>query len=115
MQFNGRAVGDGGGSAPGLPGWLEPLTEYGGRFLLFLVAAVLLLSLKKNLGRLGADGCPTTGRGAAAGGQEGIHLGAPGAGVDRMAEDVKDYAAENPEKVAEVIQSWITESERTSA
>jgi flagellar biosynthesis/type III secretory pathway M-ring protein FliF/YscJ len=29
-----------------------------------------------------------------------------------MIEDVREYAAENPERVAEVVQSWLYEPER---
>ena len=31
--------------------------------------------------------------------------------TDRMLEDVQEYAAENPDRVAEVIQSWLYESD----
>ena len=44
-----------------MPGWLELVWQYGGRILLFVIAGVLLLSLKKNLGRLVAEGFPAGG------------------------------------------------------
>ena len=33
---------------------------------------------------------------------------------DQMIEDVREYAAENPRRVAEVIQSWVYKPERNA-
>ena len=34
--------------------------------------------------------------------------------TDQMIDDVREYASENPQRVAEVIQSWIHEPERSA-
>ncbi len=39
-------------------------------------------------------------------GEAGAHSSA-----DRMVGEVKDYAAENPEQIAELIHGWVTETE----
>ncbi|MFH1844475.1 MAG: flagellar basal-body MS-ring/collar protein FliF [bacterium] len=117
MQFQGEGspVGQPLGG-PGSPVWLELLPEYGGRLLLFLVATILVLSLRKNLGRILTEGLPTRRPPTVAdeppvqtrGKRPSLDLGA-GSDTDNMAEDVKEYASENPERVAEMIQAWIAD------
>jgi flagellar M-ring protein FliF len=98
----------------GAPGWLELISQYGGRLLLFAIAAALILGLKRNLSRLLREGFPAgVGSRQEAGAAEAgpsIQVGGDDA-HHRMAEDVKEYATSNPDKVAEVIQTWINESE----
>lgn len=97
------------------PGWLELITQYGGKLVLFAVVIVLALGLKRNLSRLVAEGFPGAGSrpgGAAATGDTGPVLEMGGENTDaRMAEEVKEFAAENPEKVAEVLKTWIGEGD----
>ena len=120
MQFQGREP------APEAPGgllqqpWLQNAPETVGRLLLFVVAAVMVLVLKRNLGQLIGGNEPR--RGGA------VRAGAPaevaetqmpsirsGAGqhnsADRMIDEVKEYASEKPEEIAELIQTWVTENE----
>lgn len=121
MQFqNGPSVGVT-GVAPGLgaPPWLELVSEYGGRFLLFVVAAGLLLGLKKNLGRIVAEGMPsspkTAGRKTPAAApteeEESLNLAEMAQATEKMTTEVKEFAAAHPEQVAEMVQAWVTESE----
>ncbi len=113
MPFNGRVEEsiDGGGS----PVWLELVSQFGGRLLLFGIAAMLILSLKRNLGRLVSEGFPSGSGGrrrSAAANDSGPTMDMDGVNSDqRMVDEVKHFAAGNPERVAEVIQSWINESE----
>jgi flagellar M-ring protein FliF len=97
------------------PGWLELVSQYGGKLALFAVAVALALGLKRNLSRLVAEGFPAAGGGGrkvAAGADTGpvLEMGSENAEA-RMAEEVKEFAAENPEKVAEVLKTWIGESD----
>jgi flagellar M-ring protein FliF len=113
MQFSERGV-----EQPlpgGTPGWLELVTQYGGRLVLFAIAIVLALGLKRNLSRLVAERHPAaggSGRKVAAGADTGsvLEMGGESSEV-RMAEEVKEFAAENPEKVAEVLKTWISDSD----
>ncbi len=113
MPFQSPGESGSAGAPQGQPLWLEWLPEYGGRLLLFVVAAAMLLGLKKNLGRLVSEGFPA---GRPAAGQAAAarrsrnRLGEAAGTADGMSVDVKEYAAENPEKVAEMLQSWIAEA-----
>ncbi len=119
MQFLGREE----QSPPAAPSlltqpWLQRAPELVGKLLLFVVAAVMVLLFKRNLGRL-VGGEPGGRRGApgAAAAQDEVpmpSIRADGAGhssSDRMISEVKDYASENPEQIAELIHSWVTENE----
>jgi flagellar biosynthesis/type III secretory pathway M-ring protein FliF/YscJ len=114
MQFQGQAGEFEPGGGGGGPEWMGYLTQYGGRVLLFILAGILLFNLKRNLGRLVGEGFPAaTGRSTrtGAGGRAGLAMGPAQDGGRSMEEDVKEYAAENPERVAEVLQTWLSEEE----
>jgi flagellar M-ring protein FliF len=108
----------------GLPfGWLEILVRHGGRIVLGLTLIALVLVFRRNLagalGELATGGAvparTAAGGGAPAGGDEPEperFEGLPPM-TDQMMEDVREYAAEHPERVAEVVQSWIHEPERS--
>jgi flagellar M-ring protein FliF len=119
MQF--RPLEEPVGESP-LTDWMGLVTEYGGKVLLVVLLAAVALSLRRTLGRLVAGG----GSAAAAAGSGGRAAGAARAAAaapapepehfdgipdlnDQVMGDIRDYAADNPERVAEVIQSWIRE------
>jgi len=120
MQFRGREP------APEAPAgllqqpWLHNAPETVGRLLLFVVAAVMVLALKRNLGQLIGGGEARRGGAArAAAPAEAPEAQMPSirsaAGqhnsADRMIDEVKEYASEKPEEIAELIQTWVTENE----
>ena len=102
-------------------GWLEFVLKNGGRLLLGLLLVVLVLMFRRNLAAALGEVANTAVAGrAAASGESGVAPGEEGERfdgmpvlTDQMAEDVRDYAAEHPERVAEVVQSWLHEPERS--
>lgn len=109
---------------PGLLGqpWLESAPQLVGKVLLVVVAIILVLVVRRNLGRLVSDGVPVR-RSAAAGGGGGggaagdvdplmpsIRDGSSPDNSARMITEVKDYAAENPDAMAELIHTWVTDN-----
>jgi flagellar M-ring protein FliF len=118
--------GGAGGATPVLEMVLNLLSRYGGRILLIAVLLGMTLAFRKNLSTVLADvgsvlqagSSPTTatsGGGSVGGGPKG-EPGERFEGLpemsDQMIEDVRDYAYENPERVAEVVQTWLYEPER---
>ena len=97
----------------GAPDWLGIGTQYGGKAVLVLLVLVLAMVLRKSLGRMLETSFQPAGRGASAragvggGGEETEHFDGIPEFNDKVIEDIQDYASENPERVAEVIQSWI--------
>jgi flagellar M-ring protein FliF len=119
MQFQG-GNGAAGPAPAGLlegPGWLDLVTMHGGRLLLFLIAAGLLLGLKRNLGRLLAESRPERPRDSpgtpAAGAETNLNLGTPAEpqAMSRMSDELREFAMANPEKVAAVVEAWISEED----
>lgn len=121
MQF--RQMEEPTGESP-LTDWMGMVTEYGGKVLLLVILAVVALSLRRTLGRLVSSGhapaavAAGAGRPAAAGraqpvggaaGEETEHFEGIPELNDQVMGDIRDYAADNPDRVAEVIQSWIRE------
>ncbi|MBK8166129.1 MAG: flagellar M-ring protein FliF [bacterium] len=120
MQF--RQMEEPTGASP-LTDWMGVVTEYGGKVLLVVLLAVVALSLRRTLGRLVAGGAPAGAVAATAAGRAGgPGRGGPPAAAedqehfdgipelnDQVMGDIRDYAADNPDRVAEVIQSWIRE------
>lgn len=102
----------------GLPEWVGPLTQYGGKAVLFIALVVIFFSLKKNIaGLLLATPSEVVARtGSAPEKQEATEpehfTGIPELD-DQVVSDIQDFASENPERVAEVIQSWIREIDLT--
>jgi flagellar M-ring protein FliF len=119
MQFQGREQPP--DDSPGLLGrpWLERLPETIGKVLLFAVAAVMLLALKRNLGRLIGEGGAPGRRSAVAAAVEAEEQPMPSiktaggthGSSEKMVTEVKEYANDNPEQMAELIHAWITESD----
>jgi flagellar M-ring protein FliF len=108
---------------PGLLGqpWLESAPQLVGKVLLVVVAIILVLVVRRNLGRLVSDGVPVRRSAAAVGGGGGAAGGVDplmpsirdGSSPDnsaRMITEVKDYAAENPDAMAELIHTWVTDN-----
>ncbi|MFT5316548.1 MAG: flagellar M-ring protein FliF, partial [Candidatus Krumholzibacteriia bacterium] len=111
MQFNEQVE----PVTSGIPEWVGPATEYGGKAVLFIVLAVIVLSLRKNVANLLASK-PSEVSGTQAGSKASPSTGSDHfEGIpdmdDQVIADIQDFASENPEKVAEVIQSWIREVE----
>jgi flagellar M-ring protein FliF len=120
MQF--RQMEEPAGATP-LTDWMGLVTEYGGKVLLVVMLLVMALSVRRTLGKLVTGGEATGGKAAVAAARAGTPArGAPAVpaeelehfdGIpdlnDQVMGDIRDYAADNPERVAEVIQSWIRE------
>ncbi len=115
MQFQRQEIPSGGMAN----NWIGMLTQYGGKVVLFIAFGAILLSLKKNLGNLltstvsGSDAGPTGSSGGGGGSQseagEPEHFDGIPELDDQVIGDIKEYASDNPDRVAEVIQSWIRE------
>ncbi len=117
MQFQSQDAlgGTGGGSAPD---WLGMVTQFGGRILLLILAAVLAFSMKSRLGTMlteafqPAVGVPGTKVHSQTGGVSTLEQdeekfdGIPELN-DQVIDQIQEYASENPERVAEVLLSWI--------
>jgi flagellar biosynthesis/type III secretory pathway M-ring protein FliF/YscJ len=107
---------------------LDLVAEYGGRGLLLIMLGSMALVFRRNLadliddlGKMISGGGPevdanATGR---AGGGRSSNTDEAGERFEglpemtnQMIEDVREYAAENPARVAEVVQSWLYEPER---
>ena len=93
--------------------------------LLILLLVGMLLMFKKNLGqameavfRPGGYTAAGPARATTGGGGDGTTIPERFEGLpdmtDQMIDDVREYASENPQRVAEVIQSWIHEPERSA-
>ncbi|MFO7653904.1 MAG: flagellar basal-body MS-ring/collar protein FliF [Candidatus Krumholzibacteriia bacterium] len=111
MPFSNRRDAPTSGGVPATR-WLELVPQYGGRLFLLALLVGLLLSFRRNLERVLAEVFParrTAGGGEAVAPPERFE-GLPDM-TDQMIEDVQEYAAENPDRVAEVIQSWIYEED----
>jgi flagellar M-ring protein FliF len=106
-----------GGPLGGPGGWLDLVGQYGGRALLVVMLAILVLVFKKNLSQaIEAVFHPATpAKSAAARTEEGERFDGMPEMTDQMIEDVREYASENPERVAEVVQSWLHEPERSNS
>ncbi len=107
MQFQEQELPTGGFT----PNWLEMLTQYGGKVVLLIAFAVFVLSLKKNLGNLLTTTVSSSGSavGVAQTTPEPEHFEGIPEMDDQVIGDIQEYASDNPERVAEVIQSWIRE------
>ena len=95
------------------PDWIGLVTQYGGKLVLIILFGVLALTLKKNLGSvlstaMQPGGFSATSSAVGAAKDEESFDGIPDID-DQIMDDIQEYASENPERVAEVIQSWINE------
>ncbi len=123
LQFRGTPPGEAPPGGPVPMRWLDLASRYGGRGLLVIMLVGLVLAFRRNLSAaLGEFARPATAGADAAGraggsdadgeGAEGERFSGMPELTDQMIEDVREYAAENPERVAEVVQSWLYEPER---
>ena len=126
MQFQAAPATDTEPSGGVPDGLLDLVLEHGGRVLLVIMLVVLVLTFRKNLsGALGDLATLSAPRRPAAGRAGATNAGNSGDAekverfdgfpelTNQMVDDVREYAAENPERVAEVVQSWIYEPERS--
>ena len=106
MQFQQNNEMVGGGLAPD---WLGIVTQYGGKVVLIIMLGVLVMGLRKNIGQVVADAFQPAGQKPATESETEApeHFDGIPEMDDTVIHDIKEYAAENPERVAEVIQSWI--------
>ncbi|MCP4293665.1 MAG: flagellar M-ring protein FliF [bacterium] len=94
------------------PDWIGIATQYGGKMVLFLAFGLMALTLKKNLGAvLSSAMSPGGGVGGSdfASGEDSESFDGIPDIDDRVMDDIQAYSAENPERVAEVVQSWIND------
>ncbi len=111
MQFQRTAGGfaqRGGGGASGRTGLVGLFSRYGERAALLVVLGVIALMLRHSVSRLAADGSRRGDRSSVSAFADGIGCfdGDPDLNNETV-QDIQEYATENPERVAEVIQSWI--------
>jgi flagellar M-ring protein FliF len=108
MQFQQNNEPLGGGLAPD---WVGMVTQYGGKVVLIIMLGVLVMGLRKNIGQVVAEAFQPTGarKVTAESSSEEVpeHFDGIPEFNDTVIKDIQDYASENPERVAEVIQSWI--------
>jgi flagellar M-ring protein FliF len=93
------------------PNWMTLVTQYGGKAFLFLMFGIVLLSLRKGLGKLVNMEIPQPRSRISSSGapRETDHFEGIPDMDDQVINDIKDYASENPDRVADVVQSWIHE------
>ena len=109
LQFQVAPPGAAGGGGLLPIGWLAHLLQHGGRILLLILLVSLMLIFRNNLAAMLGEltrrservvgGAMTTADGEPVERFDGM----PPL-TDQMMEDVRDYAAEHPERVAEVVQ-----------
>ncbi len=108
MQFQNQYEAPGGTFTPD---WVGLATRYGGRVVLVIILGVMVMALRKNIGQVVSDAFqPASARQAsAAAASENVpeHFDGIPEMDDTVIHDIQEYATENPERVAEVIQSWI--------
>jgi len=107
MQFQERV--DTGSAIPATD-WIGIGMQYGGKVLLLGLLVVLALGLRKNLAKLldtGGTSAPAAARVRTAAPAEEEHFDGIPEMNEKVVSDIQDFAAENPERVADVIQSWI--------
>ena len=108
MQFRQQEVFD---PDPFVPNWMGLVTQYGGKAFLILIFGIVLLSLRKGVSGLLAMEIPSTRTRIPTAGNsvETEHFEGIPDMDDQVINDIKDYAFENPDRVADVVQSWIHE------
>jgi flagellar M-ring protein FliF len=93
------------------PNWTGLVTRYGPKTFLFILFVVILLSLRKGVSRFLSAEFPQTGRrvSSAVDNRDSEHFEGIPDMDDQVINDIKDYASVNPDRVADVVQSWIHE------
>ncbi len=114
MQFHQPEISEPG---PFAPNWMRFVTQYGGKAFLVLMFGIVLLSLRKGVDGLLARETPRVPSRITSAGDPGDTE--PFEGIpdmdDQVINDIKDYAADNPDRVADVVQSWIHEMDLDDA
>ena len=97
--------------APFVNNWMGMVTQYGGKAFLFILFGILLISLRKGLSGLMSLKViqPRVRIVQAADNRESEHFDGIPDMDDQVINDIKDFASDNPERVADVVQSWIHE------
>ena len=98
-----------------VPDWLGLVGDYGGRVVLLIMLGVVVMMLRKNIGRLVGDtfhvGGPASISGDSTASSSPLDDMESFDGIpdlnNQVVQDIQDYASENPERVADVIQSWV--------
>jgi len=122
IQFNDQTVTEtNGGPLP--VGIIDMVLEYGGKVVLVIILGVLVMTFRKSLSGALSDIISSSssnpelaavaGAGGAATEDDTERFDGLPEMTDQMIEDVREYAAENPERVAEVVQSWMYEPENS--
>ncbi len=108
MQFSQPVVDE---PAPFVNNWMGMVTQYGGKAFMFLLFGIILLSLRKGLGGLLSMNVPRPRARVvqAADNREAETFDGIPDMDDQVINDIKDFASDNPERVADVVQSWIHE------
>jgi len=108
MQFSQPVIDE---PAPFVNNWMGMVTQYGGKAFMVLLFGIILLSLRKGLGGLLSMNVPRPRARvvqAADNREAETFEGIPDMD-DQVINDIKDFASDNPERVADVVQSWIHE------
>lgn len=93
------------------PNWMHLVNQYGGKAFLFVIFGVILLSLRKSIGSLLSSEMSRPRPRAPVNGERldgETFEGIPDMD-DQVINDIQDYASDNPDRVADVVQSWIHE------
>ena len=108
MQFRQQEIAE---PTPFVNNWMGMVTQYGGKAFLFLLFGILLLSLRKGLGGLMSMNAmqPRVRVAQAVETREAEHFDGIPDMDDQVINDIKDFASDNPDRVADVVQSWIHE------
>ncbi len=112
-------VEDGGSPLGGAP--IDMILQIVGRVALFAVAGVILMRLRRNLGDMietpyAPVGVEVTEEGRVMTGPSGLlDLDEQASTTEKILDEVKDYADENTEDMADLVQAWISEAEMTSS
>ena len=104
MQFQNQFEVPGGGFTPD---WVGMATRYGGKVVLLIMLAVMVMALRKNIGQVVENVFQPAAAPQAASEEVPEHFDGIPEMDDRVINDIQEYATENPDRVAEVIQSWI--------
>lgn len=103
-------------------GWMQALPELVGRILLFALAAFMILKLKKNLGQMAVNTPSRQKRTQQTiidldedSDMPSIRQRTSGhVSTERMVEEVKGFANDNPGEVADLVSAWIKEEKEVS-
>jgi len=100
-------------------GWMQTLPELIGRILLFALAAFMILKLKKNLGQMAVESKTRPPKAKKVIEFDEIDSDMPSineknidqVSTERMIEEVKGFADQNPNQVADLVSAWIKEED----